>query len=445
MNKQKQTDFFEKPELLIVGASTRAAAFSAIRTGFQPVCVDQYADLDLREIAEVLLKTDDRSDWIGTLNQRPALDWIYTGAMENQPELIAQISQKHRLRGCSSEILQRARNPFFLEQILSHNKIQAAPCLPSGSLLNGTTKWLSKPLKGSAGHGIQFTDSVSADSMTNAARYLQRYQPGIPLSALFISFQQVTVLVGISMQFIGNRAFNAAPFHFCGGITLSPVAPAIKGSLEDLGQTIAGQCQLQGIFGCDLLLNPEQQNAIWLNEVNPRYTALTELFELQYRLPLLYWHIAACRSFEETQMETESPEELQKQLLQAEKQPFPQISKGILYATQDLICPEIDWNRPCAADRYQIPESADLPCPDTAIPAGSPLCTIYGVGENHESCLQSLAGRVVRYERLFDPDRCQPRSSSDVLSMLWPSMKIENPFFPGFFSSRNESHSFLED
>jgi len=104
MNKQKQTDFFEKPELLIVGASTRAAAFSAIRTGFQPVCVDQYADLDLREIAEVLLKTDDRSDWIGTLNQRPALDWIYTGAMENQPELIAQISQKHRLRGCSSEI-----------------------------------------------------------------------------------------------------------------------------------------------------------------------------------------------------------------------------------------------------------------------------------------------------------------------------------------------------
>ncbi len=124
MNKQKQTDFFEKPELLIVGASTRAAAFSAIRTGFQPVCVDQYADLDLREIAEVLLKTDDRSDWIGTLNQRPALDWIYTGAMENQPELIAQISQKHRLRGCSSEILQRARNPFFWNRFFHTTKFK---------------------------------------------------------------------------------------------------------------------------------------------------------------------------------------------------------------------------------------------------------------------------------------------------------------------------------
>ncbi len=33
--------------LLIVGASARAAAFSAMRAGFQPLCADRFADVDL--------------------------------------------------------------------------------------------------------------------------------------------------------------------------------------------------------------------------------------------------------------------------------------------------------------------------------------------------------------------------------------------------------------
>tara|TARA_R110002111_G_scaffold168038_2_gene233916 strand:+ start:10017 stop:11354 length:1338 start_codon:yes stop_codon:yes gene_type:complete len=445
MNKQNQTFFSGKPPLLIVGASTRAAAFSAVRAGFRPVCVDQYADQDLLEIAEVLPKSENSSDWIEALKQRPPLDWIYTGALENQPELIEQINQKHHLRGCDPEILQRARNPFFLEQILAHTRIQALPCLPSHSLPGGAAKWLSKPLKGSAGHGIRFADAASCGSLMSEDRYLQRYQPGISLSALFISFRQVTVLVGISRQFIGNPAFNAAAFHFCGGVTLSPVAPSLRDSLEELGQTLAGQCQIQGLFGCDLLMDPEPPHEIWLTEVNPRYTALTELFELQYRLPLLSWHRAACRSFEEHQPDTATPEQLQKQLLQAEKQPFNQISKGILYAAEDLLCPAIDWKNPFAEGLYHVPESADIPGPGTAITAGSPLCTIYGTGENHETCLQSLAGTVVRYAQLFEPEICQSQQVSDVFRTLWSLNKTENLVFPGFFPSRNESHSFLED
>ncbi|MFH1299761.1 MAG: ATP-grasp domain-containing protein [Planctomycetota bacterium] len=433
MNKQNQTFFSGKPPLLIVGASTRAAAFSAVRAGFQPVCVDQYADQDLLEIAEVLPKTDHSSDWVEALNQRPPLDWIYTGALENQPELIEQINQKHRLRGCGSAILRRARNPFFLEQILSQTMIQALPCLPSHSFPSGTAKWLLKPLKGSAGHGIRFADAASCGSLMNEDCYLQRYQPGIPLSALFISFRQVTVLAGISRQFIGNSAFNAAAFHFCGGVTLSPVAPLLRDSLEELGQTIAGQCEIQGLFGCDLLLNPEPPHTLWLTEVNPRYTSLTELFELQYRLPLLSWHSAACLSFERDQPDTTSPEQLQKQLIQAEKQPFNQISKGILYAAEDLMCPEIDWKNPFSEGLYHVPESADIPCPGTAITAGTPLCTVYGRGENQESCLQSLAGTVIRYQQFFEPVTCKPQPASDVFSKLWPLKKTENLVFPGFF------------
>ena len=36
------------PNLLIFGASVRAAAFSALRAGLQPWCADLFADADLR-------------------------------------------------------------------------------------------------------------------------------------------------------------------------------------------------------------------------------------------------------------------------------------------------------------------------------------------------------------------------------------------------------------
>ena len=445
MNKQNQTEIPEKPQLLIVGASTRAAAFSALRAGFRPICVDQYTDQDLRDLAEVIPKTGVCSDWVEPLSQRPSLEWIYTGGMENHPELIEQISQKHQLRGCNPEILERARNPFFLEQILSQSRIQAAPCLPSGSLWNGTEKWLSKPIQGAAGHGIRFADSDSSTASLNENYYLQRYQPGIPLSTLFISFRQATILVGISLQFSGNPAFHAEPFQFCGGVTLSPVAPWLKDSVEEMGQTISRHCQIQGIFGCDLLLNPEQENAIWLNEVNPRYTALTELFELQYRLPLLHWHLVACRSFQETEIDTDAPEQLQKQLLHAEKQSFPQISKGILYAATEINGPEISWKREGAENLYQIPESADIPCSGTTIHTGSPICSVYGVGENLQSSLQSLAERVVHYEQVFEPVTGKSNMSLDAFNIFMPLKKIEKLFFSGFCPSRNESRSFLED
>ena len=43
-----------QPSVLILGASTRAAAQSAIRAGLRPICADLFADLDLRDCARVL-------------------------------------------------------------------------------------------------------------------------------------------------------------------------------------------------------------------------------------------------------------------------------------------------------------------------------------------------------------------------------------------------------
>ncbi|HAW26563.1 MAG TPA: ATP-dependent carboligase, partial [Planctomycetaceae bacterium] len=97
--------------LLIVGASTRAAACSAVRAGFQPVCADQFADRDLRAVSEVVIKIDEHCHWLEEILKREPQNWIYTGALENRPEVINAINQRHTLLGNAEESLKKVRDP----------------------------------------------------------------------------------------------------------------------------------------------------------------------------------------------------------------------------------------------------------------------------------------------------------------------------------------------
>ncbi|WP_417384515.1 ATP-grasp domain-containing protein [Gimesia sp.] len=424
--------------VLIVGASTRAAACSAIRAGFQPVCADQFADRDLRAVTEVIFKIDDSNHWLEEILKQEPQDWIYTGALENRPELIQQINQRHTLLGNAGESLEKVRDPFFLQELLASQPIPLAPCLPAAAQTSPQELWLSKPRLSAAGQGIRFAGEHAINPADSALYYLQQYQPGIPLSALFLADRDGCVLVGTAVQFIGNPALQADGFQFCGGMTLSPVPAEWRDILEKLGQNVARECQLRGLFGCDLIWNPDQQPGFWLTEVNPRYTALTELFEQLLQLPLLRWHFAACRSREESPIAAEySVEELIRLLEIRKKQHLSPVSKGIFYASTDLAAPELDFESFNAQQAWQIPAFADIPDPGAIIPAGTPVCTLFGTGSDHESCLTSLADQILNCQRQIQPELTRDLNRQEVCNMLWPRKESEKLFFSGFFSSRN--------
>ena len=86
-----------RPPLVIVGASARAAAQSALRAGYEPWCIDLFADRDLRAFASV-----QRCPWSDypqgihiLLREAPkSAPVLLTGAMENhlfEVEKIAHI------------------------------------------------------------------------------------------------------------------------------------------------------------------------------------------------------------------------------------------------------------------------------------------------------------------------------------------------------------------
>lgn len=444
MNIQFTHSETDAAKLLIVGASTRAAAASALRAGMRPVCVDQFGDQDLHALARVIPRTSAPNDWLHELAVLEPLEWIFTGAVENQSELIAQISAQHTLRGCDPDCLSRVRDPFFLQTLLSDNSIRMSPCLPVEAKPADVENWLLKPLESAAGQGIRFMDEVLVESEPAGDCYLQRYQSGAPLSALFIAFPEAVVLVGVSLQLCGNPSLGAAAFQFCGGVTISPVPDGVRSDLEELGTTVARGCGIQGLFGCDLMGNPEDGEPLWLTEVNPRYTGLTELFELQSQVPLLGWHLKACRSFADNSAEPDAAGELKTQLGRAFRKPFLQIAKGILYAQRDRTAPEIRFSG-LPDDCYAIPESADLPYPGTFIPQGTPFCSVYGTDKNPRESLQVLARRVNKYQQLLASGELPEEAGDNPHTSPGTVKEPENLFFSRFFSSVPGGLSFLEE
>src|SRR5919106_1235059 len=104
--------------LAIVGASVRAAAASAVRAGFQPLAADLFADADLRRIATatpISPYPEGLLDWLRAVEPSA---WMYTGALENHPELVDQMAWIAPLWGNPGDVLERVRSPWKLADVL---------------------------------------------------------------------------------------------------------------------------------------------------------------------------------------------------------------------------------------------------------------------------------------------------------------------------------------
>src|SRR4051812_31240628 len=108
-------------QLIILGASARAAAFSALRAGWRPWCADLFADMDLEAICPtVRLPLQDYPRGFARLcDSAPLGPWIYTGALENYPGLLRTMAQRRQLWGNSAEVVRKVRRPLALAACLN--------------------------------------------------------------------------------------------------------------------------------------------------------------------------------------------------------------------------------------------------------------------------------------------------------------------------------------
>ena len=163
--------------VLIVGTSARAAAHSALRSAFQPLAVDQFADTDLKDSCPAIRIADFPAGVVPAVADLPEGPWMYTGAMENHPAIIEAISQSRALWGNSAAVVRRVRDPWNVAAVLRQAGLQFPEIRVLGTEAPRPGYWLLKPFRSGGGRKIRLL-SVSADpnlgssSFGNAYRFL---------------------------------------------------------------------------------------------------------------------------------------------------------------------------------------------------------------------------------------------------------------------------------
>jgi len=379
--------------ILILGASTRAAAHSAVRAGWSPICVDGFADADLRDVAEVVKVDCYPAGLRQAASQVPInVPWMYTGGLENHRDIVAAVCNspagKRELWGNDAQTLRAVRDPFQLHTALQKRGLPALDVRGDAVLPTIAEEWLIKSRRGSGGKGVKFLSSAPSPA-AGQATYLQRFKQGEPISALYLASAAGASLLGVTCQLIGAPS---APFGYAGSLAPWPVSSQCRSVLQQVGECVFELCQrktcgLRGLFGIDFILAEETP---WLIEVNPRWTASAELLELHFGTSLLKRHRSACEGVDQSPLRLLSPGVSGLPGLPGV------LGKQIVYATRPTMTSDATcWIR--RPEFGSLPVVADIPEPGAHFLAGQPICTVFAQAETSAECRQQLA----RQERWF--------------------------------------------
>ena len=371
----------EEADVICAGASTRSLAFSCLRAGLRPVTCDLFYDSDLAARCPGTRIAADT--WpkgiLGALEQLPLLPVIYSGGLENHPDLISRIENRHEILGNGSAVLARALDPSALNGCLARAGLTVAEIRQAGEEAPGESGWLSKPIRSGGGIGIE----AASKATTSEGRYLQRFVDGVPASALFIASENEpskrSLLLGATEQLIGESWLGAAGFTYCGN--LGPLELEDEALLQVVlaGEAVGGEFSLRGLFGLDFILSPGGPVFI---ELNPRYTGSVEVIEKCCGFETIPQHISACRNGE---------------LPPIAPPPSKACAKAILFAETHVALSA----SPALVEEIAA-TIADIPSIGETIEPGSPLLTVLTEGANLANCEANLVRLAREARALFE-------------------------------------------
>jgi predicted ATP-grasp superfamily ATP-dependent carboligase len=373
--------------VILLGASTRAAAGSARRAGLTPWCADLFADADLQRMATVRKVPIEAypQGLLDALAEAPRAPVIYTGALENRPDLIARIDRP--LWGNSPEVLRAVRSPMRWTQCL---QACGLPCPAISEEPTATGRWLLKPRKSAGGLGIRCYDGQRFNPRTY---FLQQWIDGPPCSGIFLGNYDEAMLLGVTTQLVGIPWLHATGFLYAGNIGPLPLEPAQQSCWSALGNQLAKTFHLRGLFGVDAI---RRDGVPWPIEINPRYTASVEVLERSYGKALLPLHRDAFSPLplREGPGVTPNPSPGRR----GEKEIH---GKALLYARQTFAFPaKGPWLAALEAGVHlDAADYADIPHAGEIIEQGRPVLTLFASGATAAACLGILQENAKALDR----------------------------------------------
>jgi len=355
--------------VLVAGVSTRAAAESAARAGFDVTSLDGFADVDQHPAVRALsLPRDFHARFTATAAARAARTLacdavVYASSFENHPNAVRRLTARRMLWGNAPDVLRGVRDPIQLANVFHRNGI-VAPAVRLTAATRG--QWLVKPVASGGGRRVR---SWRGGAHVPAGSYLQEFIDGIPGSVVFVAAAGTVVPLGISRQLVGDRAFGATGFQYCGNILGSADArQAVR-----LARVVTREFDLVGVNGLDFVVRGRRAYPI---EVNPRWSASLELVERAYGLSVFAAHADACRRAALPDFE-----------LIAACRGRGAVGKAVVFARHDVRIGDI-------AAWLASPDVRDVPHPGEFIRAGRPICTVFAAGRDGADCYGALVNRA---------------------------------------------------
>ena len=363
-----------RPHVLVAGVSARACAESAARGGYRVTAVDAFGDLDLRAVADVVALRREAGAWFSppaaaAATRRVAADRVaYTSNFENHPRAVAALARGRTLLGNPPLVLEQVRNPITLNRALRARGF-VTPATRASAPVSGADgrRWLLKPRRSGGGHG---TVPWRPGRRVPRGAYLQERIEGVPGSIVFAADGRRMVPLGVSRQLVGERAFGAHGFRYCGSLLASNGAPLFERQDElleraaALAVAVTEAFGLRGLNGVDFIARAGVPLPL---EVNPRWSASMELVERATGASLFRVHAAACAG----------------RLPRAPQRLARVHGKAIVFARRDIVVP--------GAPGWARTRIADVPHPGERIGRGHPICTVLADVADGARCRRALA------------------------------------------------------
>ena len=283
--------------LALVAASARSLVECARASGFSPIALDVFGDLDTGRLAEACVHIGggglamDRDALLpalaGLRARADVAGWVAGSGFEAQLDLLAEAARVLPLIGNRPEIVRRVRSPADFAALVDSLGIAQ----PGFSAVRppDPRDWLVKDAHACGGWHVRPAEAAPASGLGEGA-YFQRRVAGEAFSCLFVAAAGDARVLGFSRQIV--RALGGRPYVYRGGV--GPVAlPSAAGQqIADAAQKLSRALGLVGLNGIDFVLDAAGQP--WLLELNPRPTAAIQLFDDAFEGGLMRAHVKAC-------------------------------------------------------------------------------------------------------------------------------------------------------
>ena len=374
--------------VLVAGVSTRAAAESAAKAGFAVTAIDAFGDLDQHPLVRSLLLPREPG---APFTAHAAADAVrdieadavaYLSPFENHARAVEALASGRStslragrmLWGNPPDVLRRVRDPFLMTGLLRRRgfvtpmtRVDVPPELTG-------KEWLVKPFRSGGGQGVRLW-APGTQVVQNF--YAQERIDGVPASIVFVAAGGRVVPLGVSRQLIGDVAFGASGYRYCGNLLASAgddvLTEPVVASAIALADCVTQEFGLIGLNGIDFIVRDEAPVAI---EINPRWCASMELVEGHYGVSMFGVHAAACAAGELPSFD-----------LARARQARSAIGKAIVFARDDVTPGD---TRLWLADGM----IRDVPRPGEQIAAGQPVCTVFAEAAEIYECLTRLRARA---------------------------------------------------